>query len=118
MDDIIDQLRQLEQPQIGNDADFVPRSYEEAVAERADRRRKALADRREASTQQSIVDNTTEDEQPRRPSTKLVVRDKQLGRPHGDHLDHTTEAKHSGAFYRSLKGQKQHSGAYFRRRRV
>lgn len=90
-----------------DDLEYVPRTYEEAVAERAQRRRDALEQRRQdalepetLSPQQAIVNDITK---------------REGGRPHGDHLDYTT--KPSGAYYRSRTGTKQHSGAYFRGRR-
>lgn len=98
-----------------DDLEYVPRTYEQAVAERAQRRRDALEQRRQdaletdnttlsnnttPSPQQAIVDNVTK---------------REGGRLHGDHLDYTNKA--SGAFYRNQRGAKQHSGAYFRRQR-
>lgn len=94
-----------------DDLEYVPRTYEQAVAERAQRRRDALEQRRQddnttpsnsitPSPQQAIVDNITK---------------REGGRQHGDHLDYTSKA--SGAFYRNQRGAKQHSGAYFRRQR-
>lgn len=93
-----------------NDLEYIPRTYEEAVAERAQRRRDALESRRQdnITPQQAIVDRVTEqgDYKPQQG----------VGRRHEDHFDRTV--KPSGAYYRNLSGTKQHSGAYFRRRKT
>lgn len=111
-DDTLKQFAQLEQPQgpVGSDSDFVPRSYEEAVADRAQRRRDALEQRRAQQADQEAIVETMR----KRPYIQSTEENKQRtgGRPHDDHLDFTT--KQSGAYYRKLSGKPSHSGAYYR----
>lgn len=108
-DDTQKQLDDLEQPS---------RTYESYVADLAQRRQKALEDRRtnlQIQQQLGRSPNLEDDAEYFQAPPQKARPAQRSGRPHEDHFDYSD--KPSGAYYRNRSGTKQHSGAYFRRQK-